>query len=105
MKTPYWEDTTMGPEGVGLKQVWLYLYSSDFFYLVPRSRYFTSVIRFGSRGHGPGQKSKIFTEPIYGLAEENSLSISGRGTAREEDFKLLDFGSMLNGQIKSPVWI
>ena len=31
----------------------------------------------------------------------NSLSISGRGTAREKHFKPLAFGLMLSGQVKS----
>ena len=35
----------------------------------------------------------------------NSLSISGRETAREKYFKLLAFGLMFIGQVKWPIWI
>ena len=82
--------------------------------LVPRPQYYTSVIRFGSRG--PGRKGLgknlkseticlTFSPSRFRLTGGNSLSISGRGTASEVHFKLLAFGLMLIGQVKRPIWI
>ena len=83
--------------------------------LVPRPQYYASVIRFGSRGPGrkvwPRQKSEKwdnlshFSPCRFRLTGGNSLSISGRGTAREKHFKLHAFGLMFIGQVKRPIWI
>ena len=81
--------------------------------LVPRPHCYALVIRFGSRGPGrkvwPRQKSEkwdnlTFSLSWFPLAGGNSLSISGRGTAREKPYKLLAFGLMLIDQVKRPIW-
>ena len=46
-----------------------------------------------------------FSPSRFRLAGVNSLSISGRGTTREKQFKLIAFGLMLIDQVKGPVWI
>ena len=83
--------------------------------LVPRPHYYALVIRFGSRG--PREKCGLdknlkseticltFSQSRFRLAGGNSLSISGRGTAREKHFKLLTIGLMLSGQVQRPIWI
>ena len=79
--------------------------------LAPRPQYYASVIRFGSRvpGRKVWPKSKTicltFSSCRFRLAGGNSLSISGRGTAREKHLKLLAFGLMFIGQVKRPIWI
>ena len=83
--------------------------------IVPRPQYYALVIRFGSRGPGrkvwPRQNPKseticlTFLPCRFRLAGGNSLSISGKGTAREKHFKLLAFGLMFIGQVKRPIWI
>ena len=42
---------------------------------------------------------------LFHRADWNSLSISGRGTAREKHFKLLAFGLMFIGQVKRPIYL
>ena len=42
---------------------------------------------------------------LFRLAGRNSLSISGRGAAREKHLKLLALGLMFIGQVKRPIWI
>ena len=42
-----------------------------------------------------------FSPSQFRLTGGNSLSISGRGTAREKHFELLAFGLILIGQVKS----
>ena len=83
--------------------------------LVPRPRYYASVIRFGSRG--PGEKCGLdknpkseticltFSPSRCRLAGGNPLSVSWRRAARDKRFKLLTLGLMLIGQVKWLIWI
>ena len=67
------------------------------------------MVRGEKCGLGKNLKSETicltFSPSRFRLAGGNSLSISARGTASEVHFKLLDFGLMLIGQVKRPIWI
>ena len=67
------------------------------------------MVRGEKCGLGKNPKSETicltFSPSRFRLAGGNSLSISGRGTAREKQFKLLAFGLLFIGQVKRPIWI
>ena len=77
--------------------------------ITPRSFVSGHVVRGEKCGPDKNPKSETicltFSPSRFRLAGGNSLSISGRGTAREKHFKHLAFGLMLIGQVKRPIWI
>ena len=77
--------------------------------ITPRSFVSGHVIRGEKCGLDKNPKSETicltFSPSRFRLAGGNSLSISGRGTAKEKHLKLLAFGLMLIGQVKRPIWI